>query len=107
MSADRNDRTQRGAGEAATARSSDADGSLGAGNEAAEGVHATKSGGDADPSAQANAATGRGEDASGADRTGSEPLTRQREHVPSYGGMGGAPRTSSDTREPKDPEGDG
>ena len=100
--------TQRGAGDAAAPRrDGDADRPLGAGNEAAEGVHATQSGGDAEPSAQANAATGRGEDASGADRTGSEPLTRKREHVPSYGGMGGEPRTSSDTREPKDPEGDG
>ena len=103
MSAD----DQRGAGEPAARRGKKTDGSLGAGNEAAEGVHATNTGGDADPSAQAHAETGRGADASGTERTGSEPIERKREHVPSYGGMGGAPRTSSDTREPKDPEGDG
>ena len=104
MSAD----DERGAGEPSpTHRRTKTDGSLGAGNEAAEGVHATQTGGDADPSAQAHAETGRGTDATGADRTGSEPIDRKREHVPSYGGMGGAPRTSSDTREPKDPEGNG
>lgn len=42
----------------------------------------------------------------GDDRAGSEPLEgRGREHKPSYGGEGGAPRTSSDQREnPNDPK---
>ena len=86
--------------------------SLGMGAEAVEAVHAEqqdRAGRPADPAAatqQDAAATGRGADAGGADRAGSEPLGRTREHVPSYGGMGGAPRTSSDQREPADPEGD-
>jgi hypothetical protein len=85
---------------------------LGAGNEAAAGVHALQPGAPAgpptsDPSTEAQAETGRGDDAAGTDRSGSEPLVRRREHVPSYGGLGGEPRTSSDKREPADPEGDG
>ena len=66
------------------AQSGTPDRSTGAGAEAAEGVHDTK-------------------DARGANdesRSGSEPLEgRTREHKPSYGGEGGAPRTSSDQRE--------
>lgn len=62
-------------------------------------------GGEAVAASQQNdAATGRGTDG-GADRAGSEPLDREREHVPSYGGMGGEPRVSSDQREPADPSG--
>jgi hypothetical protein len=89
--------------------------SLGMGGEATEAMHALEqqAGGGAPPdphaaSQQNAAATGRGggEDAGDTDRAGSEPLGRQREHVPSYGGMGGVPRTSSDQREPADPEGD-
>jgi hypothetical protein len=86
--------------------------SLGMGGEAAENFHAeqqNRAGGSPDAAAasQQNAAdTGRGRDAGGADRAGSEPLSREREHVPSYGGMGGVPRISSDQREPADPEGD-
>jgi hypothetical protein len=83
--------------------------SLGMGGEAAETVHALQQDGGApeDAASQQNtAATGRGEGAGGADRAGSEPLGRQREHVPSYGGMAGTPRVSSDQREPADPEGD-
>lgn len=82
--------------------------SLGMGGEAAETLHAVQQT-DADEGAasqQNTAATGRGEGESGVDRAGSEPLGRQREHVPSYGGMGGVPRVSSDQREPADPEGD-
>ena len=81
-------------------------GSLGAGAEAAAGMHSTQpdakpAGGDA-PEDPDSAATGRGHEG-GADRAGSEPLTRDREHKPSYGGEGGEPRTSSDTREPINP----
>ncbi|MDF1505245.1 hypothetical protein [Roseisolibacter sp. H3M3-2] len=72
-------------------------GSLGAGAEAAAGEHAARPGQGSD-----DATTGRGEE-DGADRAGSEPLTRDREHKPSYGGEGGRPRTSSDTREPINP----
>lgn len=45
-------------------------------------------------------------DGSSDNRAGSEPLEgRGREHKPSYGGEGGAPRTSSDQREnPNDPK---
>ena len=86
--------------------------SLGMGGEAAESFHAQQqsragSAPDASAGSQQNlASTGRGEDAGGTDRAGSEPLGREREHVPSYGGMGGVPRVSSDQREPADPEGD-
>lgn len=92
-------------------------GSLGAGAEAAAGEHANQppSAGDGTPAGDAqrgapgagadtgdDAVTGRGHDGA-ADRAGSEPLTRDREHKPSYGGEGGRPRTSSDTREPLNP----
>ena len=62
----------------------------GAGAEGAQGVH-SRQGGQSAP---------RGDD-----RAGSEPLEgREREHKGSYGGEGGAPRTSSDQREnPNDP----
>lgn len=57
----------------------------GAGAEGAQGIH-NRQGGESAP---------RGDD-----RAGSEPLEgRGREHKPSYGGEGGAPRTSSDQRE--------
>ncbi len=55
----------------------------GAGNEAAAGMRATRESDD--------------------ERPGSEPLDRDREHTSGYGGEGGAPRTSSDTREPHNP----
>ena len=86
--------------------------SLGMGGEATESFHAQQqdnAGEDApaDAGSQQNtAATGRGPSDDGADRAGSEPLGRQREHVPSYGGLGGEPRVSSDQREPADPQGD-
>ena len=87
--------------------------SLGAGAEAAEGVHGLQQSDDG--------ASGRGErpttqrtggsdvsaeGASADDESGSEPLPRNREHTPSYGGAGGRPRTSSDQREPGDSRGD-
>jgi hypothetical protein len=85
--------------------------SLGGGAEAAEGVHALQQ--DDAGGASAEAPTHRtgasdvsSRGASADDQSGSEPLPRSREHVPSYGGAGGAPRTSSDTREPADSRGD-
>lgn len=69
--------------------------SLGMGGEAVEHFPAHQPGGD-----------GPGDGPGDGDRAGSEPLPREREHVPSYGGMGGRPRVSSDQREPADPEGD-
>ena len=89
-------------------------GSLGAGAEAAAALHSAQSDApgaspsDAQhgtPGAGAegdDAVTGRGNDG-GTDRAGSEPLARDREHKGSYGGEGGSPRTSSDTREPINP----
>ena len=81
-------------------------GSLGAGSEATAGVHADQGGGGEGANASApagtDAVTGRGAEGS-ADRAGSEPLERDREHKPSYGGEGGKPRTSSDQREPINP----
>ena len=66
-------------------------GSLGSGNEAAAGMHGAQNAGQG-----ASTAPDSG-------RVGSEPLPRDREHKGGYGGEGGAPRTSSDTREPHDP----
>ena len=66
-------------------------GSLGSGNEAAAGMHGAQNGGDG-----ASTAPDSG-------HAGSEPLPRDREHKGSYGGEGGAPRSSSDTREPVNP----
>jgi hypothetical protein len=93
--------------------------SLGGGAEAAEGVHALQQsdgdGGDTGGSAEGGerpttSRTGGSEvssqGASAADRSGSEPLPRTREHQPSYGGAGGQPRTSSHEREPADSRGD-
>jgi hypothetical protein len=87
--------------------------SLGGGAEAAEGVHglqqndAGASGGGDRPTTQRTGGSDVSTDgASAADRSGSEPLPRNREHAPSYGGAGGAPRTSSDQREPADSRGD-
>jgi hypothetical protein len=81
-------------------------GSLGAGSESSMGEHSASGRDESDASAtgdrqfgraNANDATG---DATGSDdRSGSEPLERDREHRPSYGGEGGEPRTSSDQRE--------
>jgi hypothetical protein len=84
--------------------------SLGAGAEAAEGLHSLQQSGEEGSGERATHRTGasevRTEGASPDDESGSEPLPRNREHVPSYGGAGGAPRTSSDTRELPDARGD-
>jgi hypothetical protein len=70
-------------------------GGVGAGAEAAAGLHQAK--GDATNEPQ-------GERTEGTDRRGSEPIARDREHKGSYGGEGGAPRTSSDQREASTPD---
>lgn len=82
--------------------------SLGMGGEAAEGIHVAQEeaeGQTPSPGAasQQNAAQ-TGTD--GGDAAGSEPLVdRDTQHVPGYGGMLGAPRTSADERKPEDPTG--
>lgn len=73
-------------------------GSLGTGAESAAGMQGAQTESDS-PHAADEVATGRGVE-DGADRAGSEPLTHDREHTPSYGGLGGKPRISSDQREP-------
>ena len=83
--------------------------SLGMGGEAVESVHAAQQEAAGQPPAasqasqQNAAATGTAH----GDESGSEPLTdRDAQHVPGYGGMLGAARTSADTREAADPTGD-
>lgn len=77
----------------------------GTGSEATEGMHNSKQGGARDesaPSGLTDEPTGRS--GSGADRSGSEPLPEGGDqHRSGYGGAGGKPVTSSDTREPKKP----
>ena len=80
--------------------------STGAGAEAAEGEHARGARNPEDRSALEDVDTGRSRpDEATTDRAGSEPLGREREHLSGYGGAGGAPKTSSDRREPLEPEG--
>lgn len=63
----------------------------GAGAEAAQGIQSAKQDGGTSP---------EGAKQQDASRSGSEPLSdRAAEHEGSYGGKGGAPRTSSDQRE--------
>ena len=83
--------------------------SLGMGGEAVENVHAAQQDAAGNPpspaaASQQNAAT---TGTAHGDESGSEPLTdRDAQHVPGYGGMLGAARTSADTREAADPTGD-
>lgn len=78
----------------------------GAGAEAAEGIHTTEKRDPQDTSALEDVDTGRARpDEASVDRAGSEPLGREREHESGYGGKGGEPKTSSDQREPLEPEG--
>lgn len=75
--------------------------STGAGGEAAEGIHGagTSSRNESDRTSVDSKETGR-EDRGTRELAGSEPLQkRNQEHKGSYGGEGGTPRTSSDTRE--------
>jgi hypothetical protein len=72
----------------------------GMGGEANQGVHGAQRNQRAGQGAPDGARIERGTDEQSPDRSGSEPLRgRQNEHRPSYGGEGGAPRTSSDQRE--------
>ena len=80
--------------------------STGAGAEAAEGEHTRGTRDPRDRSALEDVDTGRSRpDEATTERAGSEPLGREREHLSGYGGAGGAPKTSSDRREPLEPEG--
>jgi len=65
--------------------------SLGAGAEAAVGVHAQQGHPDAGTQ-QPEDADARPAGGQGTGRSGSEPMERDREHKPGYGGEGGAPR---------------
>jgi len=75
----------------------------GAGSEATEGMHNAQQGGardEGDATGLSDKETGRSV-RDGAKRTGSEPLPEDEQHRSGYGGSGGAPVNSSDTREPK------
>jgi hypothetical protein len=75
----------------------------GSGSEASEGVHNAQQGGaraESDPTGLSGQDTGRATKGGGK-RPGSEPLAENvDQHRSGYGGAGGAPVTSSDTREP-------
>ena len=75
----------------------------GSGSEATEGMHNAQQGGsrdESDPSGLTGQETGRGT-REGSQRAGSEPLTEGGDqHRSGYGGAGGTPVNSSDTREP-------
>jgi len=75
----------------------------GSGSEASEGMHSAKQGGardESDPSGLTGQESGRSV-RDGGRRAGSEPLAEGGEqHRSGYGGAGGAPVNSSDTREP-------
>jgi hypothetical protein len=75
----------------------------GAGSEASEGIHNAQQGdsrNESENTGPSGQATGRGT-REGGNRAGSEPLTEEGEqHRSGYGGAGGAPVNSSDTREP-------
>lgn len=79
-------------------RNSAGSGSLGAGGEAAEGIHGAKTDGrDESAGSSVGATAGQGERG----QKGSEPLDaeRKQEHRSGYGGSGGRPVQSSDQRE--------
>ena len=74
----------------------------GVGSEASEGMHDAKQGGsrpESSPSGASTEETGRTA-RGGSDRAGSEPLPEDDQHRSGYGGSGGRPVNSSDTREP-------
>ncbi|HUF28438.1 MAG TPA: hypothetical protein VMM18_15785 [Gemmatimonadaceae bacterium] len=78
----------------------------GAGSEAAEGVHSSDERDPTDNTALDSVDTGHNRyDEATIERAGSEPLQQEREHTSGYGGEGGYPKTSSDRREPLEPEG--
>ena len=74
----------------------------GVGSEASEGMHDAQEGGRAEEDATGltDQETGRSV-REGAKRAGSEPLPEDDQHRSGYGGAGGRPVNSSDTREPK------
>lgn len=81
--------------------------STGAGAEATEGIHGASSRrGESSRTSTTNARTGSRETSSTStrsttDRSGSEPMRgSEQQHVSGYGGAGGAPKSSSDQREP-------
>lgn len=81
--------------------------STGAGAEASEGIHGTSSRrGESSRSSAPKARNASRQTSSGGDQaksrpSGSEPMRgSDRQHVSGYGGAGGAPKTSSDQREP-------
>ena len=74
----------------------------GAGSEASEGMHNAQQGGarpEGDSTGLAGQETGRST-REGGKRAGSEPLPEDDQHRSGYGGSGGQPVNSSDTREP-------
>jgi hypothetical protein len=89
-------------GDAPTGR---AERQTGVGSEASEGMHNAKEEGsrpESDPTALSGEETGRGT-REGSKRAGSEPLPEDDQHRSGYGGAGGRPVNSSDTRErPRD-----
>ncbi|HKP14847.1 MAG TPA: hypothetical protein VJT85_02245 [Gemmatimonadaceae bacterium] len=73
----------------------------GAGSEASEGMHNAQQGGgrdESDATGLSDQETGRS-GREGAKRSGSEPLPEDDQHRSGYGGAGGKPVNSSDTRE--------
>ena len=87
----------------ADASTSRPDRQTGAGSEATEGMHNAQQGGDrdeGDATGLSDQETGRSV-RDGAKRSGSEPLPEDGQHRSGYGGSGGRPVNSSDTREPK------
>ena len=75
----------------------------GAGSEASEGMHDAQQGGgrsEEDTTGLSGQETGRST-REGDKRAGSEPLPEDDQHRSGYGGAGGRPVNSSDTREPK------
>ncbi len=73
----------------------------GAGSEASEGMHNAQQEGsrpESDPTALSGEETGRST-REGGKRAGSEPLSEDDQHRSGYGGAGGRPVNSSDTRE--------
>ena len=74
----------------------------GAGSEASEGMHNAQQEGsrpEGDSTGLSGQETGRST-REGGKRAGSEPLTEDDQHRSGYGGSGGRPVNSSDTREP-------
>ena len=109
--ADPTQQPMRDAADRDPAASAHGPGPLGAGAEAVEALHAQQRGAPSGaPTESTHDATTADEARTGRDgardgQAGSEPLGREREHVGSYGGLAGTPRTSSDQREPQDPTG--